>query len=582
VGAGQTRRFGNYEILEEVAHGGMGVVYKARQTNPDRIVAVKMVLAGRFASTNDIQRFRAEAEATGKLNHPNIVPIYETGEHDGLLFFSMPLIDGGTLAQALAQRRFKPQEAIELLVPIARAVHYAHQRGILHRDLKPGNILLDENGLPHVTDFGLAKWMDLDSSITATGMVLGSPSYMAPEQASGKPDISTATDVYGLGAILYELLSGTPPHRGATSLDTILQVRDCEPKPLRRANSSIPSELEAICVKALEKKPDQRYPSAEELASDLERWLRGEPVRAKHYGPIGRTWKWARRHPAVGALTGVSVVAAVAMVSAFTTETVRRSQQKLLHQTEKALHQAQQAQQAEKLARAEADLQQKRAEAEGWRAADNFYLASITWADVSRQANDYTHANQTLDDCPESRRNWEWHYLKRLCNSEQDIFRNGSSLAVAATADSLLALNKQGTLTTWNLATKQTSSTHRIAPAQVSEAAFTQDARSLVTHSFMDEFVRIWDVNSGTQIVSVTFPTARSVAAVAISPEGTHFAAASLTDHSVRVYGTKGDQPVATLSQEPDDPGLHRRQSRRQVGCMDNYAVDQSERYRPG
>lgn len=245
------RYIGDYELLEEMAHGGMGVVYKARQISLNRTVALKMILAGRLASGTDVQRFRVEAEAAANLDHPHIVPIYEIGEYAGQPYFSMRHIEGGTLTDALARQRFHPRATAQLMITVARAVHYAHQRGILHRDLKPGNILLDPAGRPHVTDFGLAKLLEGGSSITHSNALLGTPSYMAPEQASGKTDISTSTDIYSLGAILYELLVGLPPFRGATSLETILQIQDREPKRPCQANAEIAVELEAICLKAL-------------------------------------------------------------------------------------------------------------------------------------------------------------------------------------------------------------------------------------------------------------------------------------------------------------------------------------------
>ena len=270
-----------YELFAELGRGGMGVVYKARQVALQRLVAVKMILAAQHAGADDLARFHTEAEAVAQLQHPNIVQIHEIGTQDGRPYFCLEFVEGGTLAQKIKADRPGPRAAAECVATLARAVHFAHQRHIVHRDLKPGNILLTPDGQPKITDFGLAKRLDAVGSQTQTGSVLGTPNYMAPEQASGHgKEIGPATDVYALGAILYEMLTGQPPFHAESAFDTILQVLEQQPPRPRHFNRSIDASLEAICLKCLEKSPRDRYPTAQALADDLGAYLRGEPVLA--------------------------------------------------------------------------------------------------------------------------------------------------------------------------------------------------------------------------------------------------------------------------------------------------------------
>jgi serine/threonine-protein kinase len=293
-------RVPGYQILAEIACGGMGVVYQARQVALNRMVALKMIRAGAWAGPEERDRFRAEAEAVARLQHPNIVQIYEVGEHDGLPYFSLEYCAGGSLASRLGDAPLAAAEAAGLVATLARAVHAAHQAGIVHRDLKPANVLLNADGVPKITDFGLAKDLAGAGQHTPSGAILGTPSYMAPEQAgSQSKEIGAATDVYALGAILYELLTGRPPFREDTPLDTLVQVLEGEPTLPRRLNPGLPAELELICLKCLEKAPGQRYRSASALADDLERFLQGETVEARPRGPWQRLRYWARREPAL-------------------------------------------------------------------------------------------------------------------------------------------------------------------------------------------------------------------------------------------------------------------------------------------
>jgi serine/threonine protein kinase len=283
------REFGDYELQAEIARGGMGVVFKARQRRLNRIVAVKMILAGELADKVDVKRFLSEAEAAAGLDHPGIVPVYESGEIEGQHFFSMGFVEGQSLAEALNSGPLPPQRAAELVAQVADAIEYAHKRGVIHRDLKPGNILLDKDGYPRVTDFGLAKRVTDDGGLTRTGDAMGTPSYMPPEQASRKfCGVSRASDVYALGAVLYAALSGRPPFQAATPLDTMLQVVEQEAVSPRKLNARIPSDLETITLKCLQKEPRRHYETARELAVDLRAFLEGKPIRARPTGPAER------------------------------------------------------------------------------------------------------------------------------------------------------------------------------------------------------------------------------------------------------------------------------------------------------
>src|ERR1043166_9179978 len=289
---------GDYELLEEIGRGGQGVVYRAHQNSLNRTVALKVIGLGPWTTEAHVKRFRREAEAAARLEHPCIVPIHEVGERDGSCYFSMKFIEGGQLDQVVAREPMPPRSAVELIAKVARTVHYAHEHGILHRDIKPGNILLDAKGEPHLTDFGLARLVETESTVTHTLEVLGTPSYMAPEQAVGNNSaLTAATDVYALGAVLCQLLTGHPPLAGGTTSETIKLLLDTEPRQPRVWNPKIDHDLSTICLKCLEKDPQRRYASALALAEDLERWLKHEPIQARHAGIFTRGKKWLRRNP---------------------------------------------------------------------------------------------------------------------------------------------------------------------------------------------------------------------------------------------------------------------------------------------
>jgi WD40 repeat protein len=417
-----------YEIVGELGRGGMGVVYEARQIGLGRTVAIKMILAGAHAGSADLARFQTEAEAIARLRHPNIVQVYEVGVCDGSPFFSLEFCPGGSLETKLAGTPLPPAEAAALVETLARAVQAAHEQRVVHRDLKPANVLLASGACerpgsspsgrshaplaelcPKITDFGLAKKLD-EAGQTVSGSVMGTPSYMAPEQAGGhSKEIGPAADTYALGAILYECLTGRPPFKAATALDTLLQVVSAEPVPPSRLQPGVPRDLETVCLKCLRKEPGQRYASAGDLADDLRRFQVQEPVKARPLGSAARLFRWARRRPAVAALSAALLLLALVGFVAVTAALVVVNQQR---------QRAEQSQQElletnTKLTRARADALTKAREIE-----DTAYVNSIALAQQLWRANQVPRARQILAACPAGQRGWEWHYLWRLCHAE--------------------------------------------------------------------------------------------------------------------------------------------------------------------
>jgi predicted Ser/Thr protein kinase len=373
-------RVPGYEVLGVLGKGGMGIVYKARQVSLNRVVALKMILHAEHATEDERRRFQAEAEAVARLQHPNIVRVHEVGEHGGLPYFSLEFCPGGSLEKRLDGTPWEPRRAARLVETLARAMHAAHQKGLVHRDLKPANVLLAEDGTPQVSDFGLAKCLDVPG-LTQTGAIVGTPSYMAPEQASGRKDIGPAADVYALGAILYELLTGRPPFKAATPMDTVMQVLSGEAVPVRRLQPKVPKDLETICLKCLEKESKKRYASAEELAEDLKCWQAGEPIRARPVGRVERGWKWVRRNPVVAGLAGAVAMALSAGLVATTIY---------------ALGEARQRQRAEREA----------------------YQARLAAAVTALTEHDVIEARDQLHAAPEGLRGWEWHHLSSRAEEE--------------------------------------------------------------------------------------------------------------------------------------------------------------------
>ncbi|MFO0866886.1 MAG: serine/threonine-protein kinase [Gemmataceae bacterium] len=393
-------RVAEYELLREIGRGGMGVVYLARHLRLNRTVALKMILGGALAAKDHLQRFETEAAAAAQLQHPGIVALYEVAAAEEQPFFSMEYVSGSSLAQLTHVGPLPSKRAASIVENMAKAVHYAHSKGILHRDLKPANVLLDENDLPKIADFGLAKLMSTDSGQTRTGAIIGTPSYMAPEQAQSSRDLGPASDVYSLGAILYELLTGRPPFQGETPLATLALVEKQDPVSIRLLNPAVDVDLETVCIKCLEKDPARRYASAQALADDLRRWRHGEPIHARRSGPIGRAIKWCRRKPALAALVAVTCLSILGIVII----------EWLAYHEERTLREQEQSQR--KLATVRE---------EGMRHL--LYHAEIRRAQQALEQADFDRVEMLLarwvpTDDKKDLRGWEWYFLKERCQGK--------------------------------------------------------------------------------------------------------------------------------------------------------------------
>lgn len=418
------RYFGDYELLEKIGEGGMGVVYKARQMSLNRVVAVKMIKHGRLASEDLVKRFHGEAEAVAQLDHPGIVPIYEIERHEDQYYFSMRYVEGESLAKKVAEGPLSPGEAARLMQLTAEALACAHAVRTIHRDLKPANILLDANGQPCITDFGLAKRTETDSTLTATGEILGTPSYMPPEQASGKHDeVDVRWDVYALGATLYHLLTGRPPFQADNFLDTLDQVREKEPISPRSLQPKLASDLETICLKCLEKDPKRRYATAEEVAAELQRFQRGEAIMARPITGTERAWRWCKRKPVVACLIAgiaVSLLAGTMVSSYFAVEAARSAQD--------AIQERNKAKVAEEEARRLAEEYLKQRDlAEERRISQQKATYNLTLSRVAMSMDDAPgQALELLDSsdrCPHELRELTWSFLDRRLSRDHFLLR---------------------------------------------------------------------------------------------------------------------------------------------------------------
>jgi WD40 repeat protein len=510
---------GDYELLAELGEGGMGRVYKARQRSLGRLVALKVIRAGVPANEADRLRFRTEADAAARLDHPNIVPIYEVGEQKGVPYIAARYVEGGPLSRHIECFREDPRAAASLLVALAQAVHHAHQRGVLHRDLKPGNILLewragyDEAPVPHVADFGLARLLDQDSTLTRTGDMVGTPSYMAPEQAGGgSAAITTATDIHGLGAILYALLTGRPPFASPTALEALERVKGSEPDPPGRLNPKVDRDLETICLTCLAKDPRRRYVSAQALAEDLESWLGHRPIAARPASAQERLAKWVRRHPATAAFAGLLAVIILAVLAGSLW---------YAHVLGEAL--------------ADSDRLRQEGLAREARLRDLVYVTDMQLAKKAWDSGDLTHLADMLDrqrpaEGETDRRGFEWYWLKWCLGTRIGSLKahDGGLLCAAVSPDDrfLVTADRKGSVKVWDLASRQLVCALTGHSDEVQRAAFSPDGRTLATCS-KDLTVLLWDVATWSKQQCLRGVHEMTITAVAFSPDGKLLASAS-------------------------------------------------------
>jgi WD40 repeat protein/tRNA A-37 threonylcarbamoyl transferase component Bud32 len=542
-----------YEILGELGHGGMGVVYKARQLKPARVVALKMLLSGRHARRADRVRFEAEAEALAELQHLNIVPVYQVGEADGLPYFAMEYVEGGSLAHKLRGKPPPPRDAAAMVETLARAVHAAHQHGIIHRDLKPGNVLLTPAGTPKVTDFGLAKRLNRGSDLTPSQAVMGTIAYMAPEQAEGKVKaVGTPADVYGLGAILYECLTGQPPIQAESDLRALSKLLHEDPPPPHRLNPAVPRDLEAVCLKCLQKEPGKRYASALELADDLGRFLKGEPTLARPAGAWRRAVKWVRRRPALAALAMTSLVAVCALVGVFVSLFYSQELEDRNADLDRARGKAVEAGNHARDEQRKAEQQKVLAEAQEARANHYLYAARMLQAQQAWFDGNLPLAESLLRDFGPERggrdvAGFEWDYLSALTKSVGKVLGThpGGASAVAFSPDGkrLASAGADGKVSLWNdgLGNKPRVLPGEGPAGEALSVGFSPDGKRLaVGHA--DGSVMLWDADSGARRGPLPRGHFGRVRALAYSPQGKYLVAAD--DRNVLCIWDESKAPV--------------------------------------
>jgi WD40 repeat protein len=565
-----------YEILGELGRGGMGVVYKARHLRLDRVVALKMILSGAHAGALELGRFRTEAEAVARLTHPGIVAIYEVGEHEGRPWFALEFVDGGSLSARCTGTPLPPAEAAVLVEKLADAMAHAHARGVVHRDLKPANVLLTRAGEPKVTDFGLARKLGASDGLTASGAIMGTPSYMAPEQAGGNSKaIGPAADVYALGAVLYELLTGRPPFRAASLMDTLMQVVSDDPVPPSRLQSRLPRDLETVCLKCLSKDPGRRYATADELADDLRRFRNGEPVRARPVGPAERAVKWVRRRPATAALLALLAVTTATGFGLVTWKWLDADRAR--GEANSAREEAVQALAKARAEQAKADSERSRAETQLSRSESLLYANGIRLAERELLAGDKASAVQLLDECRRDLRGWEWHFLRRQLALGSSATWTGLEQPVGPVAfgpdGSLLAGGGGGKLFVLDPAGKEVRSW--LGPAPVRAIAWAADGKLLASGDLAGNVAVRTAV--GDSLVTIRAHT-KGVTSLAFAPDGRTLASGgadalavlwdAVTGRELHICGGHGG-PVLAVAFSPDGQTLATASSDKTVKLWD-------------
>lgn len=540
--------FGDYELLEVIAAGGMGVVYKARQTTLNRIVAIKMVLAGQLASESDIQRFVEEAATAARLKHRGIVPIHEVGQHNGQHYFSMDLIEGENLADRYRDQRASHAEAAQLVKSIAGILSYAHGQGTIHRDIKPSNILVDSDDQVHITDFGLATRVEGDHELTRTGQVLGTPSYMAPEQATARHQlVGPASDIYSLGAILYELLTGRPPFRAETAVETIQQVIGCEPVSPRRLDPSVPMDLATICLKCLQKEPRQRYASADLLADDLGRFLADEPIIARPIGRMERAWRWCRRESRVAGLIA-AIALSLLIGSCVSTYFAFQANQTALAEKAQRDRAERGEQQARTTLKKNALLSLSVQQLEQTKSAiektlvnkqRRLYGTLIELARAEAEGGDTVRANRYLDECPPELRQRDWRELKHRVYPQMMAFDGQHCVAFSADGQWIAAASHGNAIGVWSFADQQLRFTLKGHSDRPNAITFSPDSKRLVSVG-RDRKIMIWDMAEAGRLIHELNGHAEEISDVAFSSDARYLVTASqgLKRSSKDLYGS--------------------------------------------